>query len=86
MTKPTDDKTMQGEGNYDASRRYDKAAHDFAESGQVEEAARATRPTSPTEAQAMSDAEQAGKGHSKGEDPAVTASTPPPIAKQVALK
>jgi hypothetical protein len=78
MNQPTDkDKALQGEGNYDASRRYDKAAHEFAESGQVEGAARAARPMSPEEAEAMHLAELAGKSHSKGEDPAVTAPQPP---------
>jgi hypothetical protein len=80
MNHPTDkDQALQGEGNYDASRRYDKAAHEFAESGQVEAAARAARPMSPEEAEAMHLAELAGKSHSKGEDPAVTA--PQPAAK-----
>ena len=86
MTEPTDDKAMQGEGNYDASRRYDKAAHDFAESGQEEAAARAARPASPAEAQALSDAERAGKAHSKGEDPAVATPTPTPSSTLAAPK
>ena len=38
MSQPTDSKDLQGEGNYDATRRYDKAATDFAKSGKVEEA------------------------------------------------
>ena len=71
MTQPTDNKDLQGEGNYDATRRYDKAAHEFAQSGKVEDAARAARPTSPQEAEEMNRAERAGKSHSKGEDPAV---------------
>ncbi len=71
MNKPTDDKALQGEGNYDASRRYDKAAHDFAQSGQVDAAARAAHPGSPEEAAELLAAEQAGKSHAKGEDPAV---------------
>jgi hypothetical protein len=71
MTKPSDTSPdIQGEGNYDASRRYDKAAHEFAQSGQVEDAARAARPTSPEEGDELRRAEQAGKSHSKGEDPA----------------
>lgn len=68
--KDTTTPDIQGEGNYDATRRYDKAAHEFAQSGQVEEAARAARPTSPEEADELRRAEQAGKSHSKGEDPA----------------
>ena len=69
MTEPTDNKDLQGEGNYDASRRYDKAAHEFAQSGQVEAAARAARPMSPEEAEELHRAELAGKLHSKGDDP-----------------
>ena len=41
---------VQGEGDYDAARRYDKATTDFAKSGKVEEAARDAKPTSPGEA------------------------------------
>ena len=82
MNKPTDNKALQDEGNYDAARRYDKAAHDFAQSGQVEEAARAARPASPEEAAELLAAEQAGKSHTKGEDPAIA--TPAlPIAPKV---
>ena len=71
MQKPTDDKALQGEGNYDATRRYDKAAREFVESGQVDAAARAARPTSTEEADELKRAEQAGRSHAKGEDPAL---------------
>jgi len=67
-TKTSD---VQGEGNYDASRRYDKAAADFAQSGKVEEAARAARPESEQEADELRRAEREGKSHSKGDDPVV---------------
>ena len=60
---------VQGEGDYDAARRYDKAAREFAESGKVEEAARDARPTSPQEAEELARAEREGKSHAKGEDP-----------------
>jgi hypothetical protein len=76
MSQDTDNKELQGEGNYDASRRYDKAAHEFAESGKVEDAARAARPLTPEEAEELHRAEQAAKSHSKGEDPAVAAPVP----------
>ena len=71
MSQPTDNKDMQGEGNYDATRRYDKAAHEFAQSGKVDEASRAAEPGSAEEADALKRAETAGKSHSKGEDPAL---------------
>jgi hypothetical protein len=62
---------IQGEGNYEATRRYDKATTDFVKSGKVEEAARNARPKSEAEAEAMRKAEQEGKSHAKGEDPAL---------------
>lgn len=70
MSDPQDTKgtDIQGEGNY---RRYDKAATDFAQSGKVDEAAREARPKSEAEADEMRKAEQEGKSHAKGEDPAL---------------
>ncbi|HWH80639.1 MAG TPA: hypothetical protein VNU71_00215 [Burkholderiaceae bacterium] len=65
---PPRDKDLQGEGNYDATRRYDKAARDFAESGKVEPAARAAEPEDAAEAESLKRAEEIGKAHSKGED------------------
>jgi hypothetical protein len=60
---------VQGEGDYEAARRYDKAAREFAESGKVDEAARDAKPTSPQEADELRRAESEGKSHAKGEDP-----------------
>ena len=60
---------VQGEGDYEAARRYDKAAREFAESGKVEEAARDAKPTSAEEAAELIRAEREGKSHAKGEDP-----------------
>jgi len=77
-TPPADDKALQGEGNYDATRRYDKAAREFVQSGQVDGAARAARPTSTEEAEALRRAESEGKSHSKGEDPALKPAAPKP--------
>ncbi|MDR6857903.1 hypothetical protein [Variovorax guangxiensis] len=73
MSKPQDPKSpdIQGEGNYDATRRYDKAATDFVQSGKVDQGARDARPKSEAEAEAMKKAEQEGKSHAKGEDPAL---------------
>ena len=63
MTKPSDPNgtDIQGEGNYDATRRYDKATRDFVEAGKVEEAAQAAKPNSPEEAEQMKEAERTGK-------------------------
>ncbi|MCE9661660.1 MAG: hypothetical protein K8R60_24295 [Burkholderiales bacterium] len=59
---------VQGEGDYEAGRRYDKAAREFAESGKVQPAAHEAAPGSASEAEAMKRAEEIGKSHSKGED------------------
>ena len=71
MNKPTRDKDLQGEGNYDATRRYDKAARAFVQSGKVDEAAHAAEPGSPEQAEGVERAEEVGKSHSKGEDPSI---------------
>jgi hypothetical protein len=60
---------VQGEGDYDAARRYDKAARDFAKSGKVEQAAHDAAPKSAEQAEEMRKAEDVGKSHSKGEGP-----------------
>ena len=61
-----------GEGNYAGTRQYDKATKEYAESGRVEGAARAAAPKSEAEAREMQAAEDEGKRHAKGEDPALT--------------
>lgn len=61
----------QGEGNVEAARRYDQAQQQFVESGRVSQAAAEAAPRNQTDAQAMQDAEAAGKARSKGEDPEV---------------
>jgi hypothetical protein len=66
-----------GEGNYAGTRQYDKATKEYAESGRVEEAARAAAPKSEAEAREMQAAEDEGKRHAKGEDPALTRHSPP---------
>jgi hypothetical protein len=67
-TTPSKDQ-VQGEGDYEAGRRYDKASRDFAESGRVEPAAHDAAPESEQEAKELDRAEQEGKSHSKGEGP-----------------
>jgi hypothetical protein len=61
-----------GEGNYAGTRQYDEAVKNFAESGRVDEAARAAAPKSDAEAREMAAAEAEGKRRAKGEDPALT--------------
>lgn len=65
-TTPSKDK-VQGEGDYEAGRRYDKASREFAESGKVEPAARDAAPEDARTADELKRAEEEGKSHSKGE-------------------
>jgi len=60
---------VQGEGDYVAGRRYDKAQDEFVKSGKVDEGARKAKPEDPAVASEIEQAEQAGKAHSKGEAP-----------------
>jgi hypothetical protein len=66
----TQDK-IQGEGDYEAARRYDKSARDFAQSGKVKPAADQAAPRSEREADELERAEEIGKSRAKGEDPQV---------------
>lgn len=62
----------QGEGNRTAAREYNKAQQEFAKSGKVDEAARsAERALDGEEAKKLKQAEEIGRRHSHGEDPAV---------------
>ena len=56
---------VQGEGDYDAARRYDKDVHDFVKSADIDKAAHDAAPHSPDEQREMTDAEQAGRRRSK---------------------
>jgi hypothetical protein len=62
---------LQGEGDYDAARRYNDATKRFVDSGAVPAAARNAKPKTPAQAQELEQAEQAGRQHAKGEDPQV---------------
>jgi hypothetical protein len=66
------EKKIEGEGNYTAARDYDRDQKRFAESGKVEKAARdAAQAVQGPEGDRLRQAEQAGKSHAKGEDPAL---------------
>jgi len=60
-----DDPPMQGEGNYTAARRYDKAQEAFVKAGKVDEAAQKAKPKGPREAQELAEAEKAGRDKAK---------------------
>jgi hypothetical protein len=62
------DDGVQGEGNYEAARKYDEAQRKFVESGRVDEAAKAAAPRSPQEEREMQDAEREGKSHRKSDE------------------
>lgn len=66
---------IQGEGDYEAARRYDKETQDFAQSGKVEQAAQAAKPRNTAEEKEMVKAEEQGRSRSKGEDPALSKGT-----------
>jgi len=55
----------QGEGDYEAARRYRKDVKDFVESTDIDKAAHDAAPHSPDEQREMTDAERAGRRHSK---------------------
>lgn len=59
------DPPMQGEGNYSAARRYDKAQREFVQSGGVADAARRAQPQDAHEQQEMNEAEKAGREKAK---------------------
>jgi len=68
MSTPPRNDEVQGEGDYNAGRRYNEKTREFAESGKVQPAAQDAAPTSPQEAEDLKKAEEEGKSHSKGED------------------
>ena len=72
MRRQQSQQNVHGEGNYAASKQYNDATKDYANSGRAEPAARAAAPKSDAEARAMDAAEAEGKRHAKGEDPALS--------------
>jgi len=56
---------IQGEGNYDAARKFNDGEKAFVESGRVDQAAHDAAPKSAREAEDMARAEEAGKRRSK---------------------
>jgi hypothetical protein len=69
--KDSKDNKVQGEGDYEAGRRYDEKTKQFVESGRVEQAAEDAAPRNSDEAEAMRRAEEIGKSKRKEEDPSV---------------
>jgi hypothetical protein len=61
----TEKPDVQGEGDYEAARRYDKGVQDFVKSADIDKAAHDAAPRSPDEQREMTEAERAGRSHSK---------------------
>jgi len=59
------DAPLQGEGNYTAARRYDKAQEEFVKSGQVDDAARRAEPRSAEEREELQKSEEEGRRHAR---------------------
>lgn len=59
------DTKIQGEGDYEAARRYIEKTDRFAHSGQVDTAAATAKPSSRKEQRDLESAEEEGLAHSK---------------------
>lgn len=57
---------VQGEGDYDAARRYRRDVEEFVEESDMEGLARAAEPQSPEEARALESAEAIGRSRARG--------------------
>jgi hypothetical protein len=61
----TEKPNIQGEGDYEASRRYRKEVHDYMDKADVDKAAHEAAPKSTDESREMEEAERTGRAHSK---------------------
>jgi hypothetical protein len=68
---------VQGEGNYEASRRYREGVTEFLAHANVEDIAHKAAPSSPMEARELALAADKGQQRSKGDDPADVAAMYP---------
>lgn len=62
---------IQGEGDYEATRRYRERTEEFLENNDVEEVAEQAAPEDAKEAEDLKAAEAEAKARAKGEDPAL---------------
>jgi hypothetical protein len=67
---PPEQGKVQGEGDYEAARRYRKEVKDFLDKADVGQLAEQAAPTSAKEARELALAEESGESRSKGDDPA----------------
>lgn len=70
-TEPQGESKIQGEGDYEATRRYRKRTEEFLENNDVEKVAENAAPEDAEEAEELQSAEAAGKQRAKAEDPAL---------------
>ena len=56
---------IQGEGDYEAARRYREDVKEFVDEADIDKAAHEAAPKSPDEQREMTEAERVGKSHSK---------------------
>jgi hypothetical protein len=68
--KPKVNDAVQGEGDYDASRRYREEVTEFVSKADVDALAREAAPKSAKEARDLALAEDQGRDRSKGDDAA----------------
>jgi hypothetical protein len=68
---------VQGEGDYEATRRYRKRTARYLENNDVRKDAKRAAPRSRKEAAELEAAEAAGKRRARGEDPALRRRTAP---------
>jgi hypothetical protein len=59
------DSKVQGEGDYESARKFDKDERDFVESHDTEELAREAAPKDAAEEAALDEAERKGKAHAR---------------------
>jgi hypothetical protein len=79
MAKKTKGQKVQGEGDYEATRRYRKRTEEYLNNHDVAKEAVRAAPRSRKEAESMSAAEAAGKKRAKGEDPALRRRSAPRV-------
>jgi hypothetical protein len=67
---PGENEKVQGEGDYDAARRYREKVTDFVKRSDIDELARDSQPLSAREARDNALADERARARSKGDDPA----------------
>jgi hypothetical protein len=68
--KPHANGALQGEGDYQAARRYREEVTEFVSKADIDELAREAAPTSAKEARDLALAEEQGRDRSQGDDAA----------------